>query len=60
MKDLCEEVHRIIEGKPIDYIEVELPRPRERSSYDFLQIRRNVMKALFEKDGAVREVEYYI
>lgn len=41
-------------------IEVELPRPRERSSYDFLQIRRNVMKALFEKDGAVREVEYYI
>jgi len=32
-------------------IEVELPRPRERSSYDFLQIRRNVMKALFEKDG---------
>lgn len=41
-------------------IEVELPRPRERSSYDFLQSRRNVMKALFEKDGAVREVEYYI
>lgn len=41
-------------------IEINLPRPRERSSYEFLQIRRNVLKALFEKEGAMREVEYYI
>lgn len=40
--------------------EIGLPRPRDRSSYDFLQIRRNILKALFEKNGTMKEVEYYI
>lgn len=41
-------------------IPVELPRPRERSSYDFLQMRRKVMLELFEKDNLQYDVEYYI
>lgn len=41
-------------------IEVKNPRPRERSGYEFLEIRRNVLKELFEEDGAAREIEYYI
>lgn len=41
-------------------ISVKLPRPRERSSYDFLQMRRKVMLELFEKENSQFDVEYYI
>ena len=41
-------------------IPVGLPRPRERSSYDFMQIRREVMLELFEKENSIHDVEYYI
>lgn len=41
-------------------IPVELPRPRDRSSYDFMQIRRQVMLELFEKENSAHDFEYYI
>lgn len=41
-------------------IAVDLPRPRERSSNDFLQIRRKVMLELFDKQNTEMNVEYYI
>lgn len=47
-------------GKVKAVIEVELPRPRERSSNEFLQIRRKVMLELFDKQNTDMNVEYYI
>lgn len=41
-------------------IPVTLPRPRERSSYDFLQLRRKVMLELFDKENMQYDLEYYI
>lgn len=41
-------------------IPVELGRPRDRSSEDFLYLRRKVMLELFEQTNSVHEVEYYI
>ncbi|GHU37401.1 aliphatic sulfonates import ATP-binding protein SsuB [Clostridia bacterium] len=41
-------------------IAISLPRPRERSGYDFMQIRRKVMLELFEKGNSDRDFEYYI
>jgi sulfonate transport system ATP-binding protein len=41
-------------------IPVALPRPRERSGYDFMQVRREVMLKLFEKQDGQRDFEYYI
>jgi sulfonate transport system ATP-binding protein len=41
-------------------IKVELPRPRERSGEEFMQIRRRVMLELFEKESAAHDLEYYI
>lgn len=47
-------------GKIKADIPVTLPRPRERSGYDFMQIRREVMLKLFEKQDSSRDFEYYI
>lgn len=41
-------------------IKVELPKPRDRSGVEFLQMRRKVMLELFEKENSVRDLEYYI
>lgn len=41
-------------------IPVGLPRPRERSGYDFMQMRRKVMLELFEEEHSVHDFEYYI
>lgn len=42
-----------------EIIPVKLPRPRDRSSYEFMQLRRKVMIALFDKQKDI-DVEYYI
>jgi sulfonate transport system ATP-binding protein len=47
-------------GRVKESIQVKLMRPRERSSYDFMQIRRNVMLTLFEEENSLYNVEYYI
>lgn len=41
-------------------IEVELPKPRERSSVEFMEMRRRVMLELFEQQNAAHNIEYYI
>ncbi|MGC4018897.1 MAG: ABC transporter ATP-binding protein [Muricomes sp.] len=41
-------------------IAVKLPRPRERSGYDFMQVRRKVMLELFEEENSVHDLEFYI
>ena len=42
-----------------EIIPVNLPRPRDRSNYDFMEVRRKVMLALFDKDKDI-DLEYYI
>lgn len=42
-----------------DIIEIKLPRPRDRSSLDFMDLRRKVMISLYDKD-ADKDVEYFI
>lgn len=41
-------------------IKISLARPRERSSESFMQVRREVMLALFEQEKVSNSVEYYI
>lgn len=41
-------------------IRVNLSKPRERSSVEFLEMRRKVMLELFEKDNSAYNIEYYI
>lgn len=41
-------------------IPVKLPRPRKRSDYEFLQLRRNVMLELFENGDNSQSIEFYI
>lgn len=41
-------------------IRVNLPKPRERSSEAFMEIRRKVMLELFEKENSSHSIEYYI
>ena len=41
-------------------IKVELPKPRERSSVEFMEMRRRVMLELFEQQNAAHNIEYYI
>ena len=42
-----------------DIVNVTLPRPRDRSSLDFMNIRRKVMLALYDKESD-RNIEYFI
>lgn len=42
-----------------DVIEVTLDRPRERSSVDFMNLRRKVMMSLYDKQ-ADKNIEYFI
>lgn len=42
-----------------DIVNVKLPRPRDRSSLDFMNIRRKVMLALYDKESD-RNIEYFI
>lgn len=42
-----------------DDISITLPRPRDRSSIDFMNIRRKVMLALYEKSSD-KDIEYFI
>jgi sulfonate transport system ATP-binding protein len=42
-----------------EVIPVKLSRPRDRSSYDFMEIRRKVMLSLFDKDSD-KQIEYII
>lgn len=42
-----------------DIVSVNLPRPRDRSSLDFMDLRRTVMLALYEKSSD-KDIEYYI
>lgn len=42
-----------------DIISVNLPRPRERSSLEFMELRRKVMLTLYEKDKD-KDIEYFI
>lgn len=42
-----------------DIVNVKLPRPRDRSSLDFMSIRRKVMLALYEKNSD-KDIEYFI
>ena len=46
-------------GRVSNVIEVGLPRPRDRSSLEFLALRRKVMLALQKRPADV-EVEYYL
>lgn len=41
-------------------IKVELSKPRERSSVEFMEMRRRVMLELFEQQNAAHNFEYYI
>lgn len=41
-----------------EIIPVNLSRPRDRSSYDFLELRRRVLMALFDRE--INEIEYNI
>lgn len=41
-------------------IKISLSRPRERSSESFMQVRRQVMLALFEQEKMSNDLEYYI
>lgn len=41
-------------------IKVELSKPRERSSVEFMEMRRRVMLELFEQQNAAHNIEYYI
>lgn len=41
-------------------IRVELSKPRERSSVEFLEMRRRVMLELFEEENSAHSLEYYI
>ena len=53
----------VLSSKPANIkadIKVSLPRPRERSSIDFLNLRRKVMLALFDKGQFAHDIEYYI
>lgn len=47
-------------GKVKADIPVTLPRPRKRSDYNFLQIRRTVMQELFSDEKDTQDMEYYI
>jgi sulfonate transport system ATP-binding protein len=52
----------VLSGKPgvvKDVIKVELPRPRDRSSLEFMDLRRKVMLSLYDKEED-RDVEYFI
>lgn len=42
-----------------DIINIKLPRPRDRSSLDFMDIRRKVMVALYDK-AKDKNIEYFI
>lgn len=42
-----------------DIIEIKLPRPRDRSSLDFMDLRRKVMISLYDRE-ADKDVEYFI
>ena len=42
-----------------DIVSVTLPRPRDRSSLDFMNIRRKVMLALYDKESD-KNIEYFI
>lgn len=39
-------------------IEIKVSRPRDRSSYDFMEVRRQIMCELFHKDSEA--IEYYL
>ncbi len=41
-------------------INVDLPRPRDRSSPDFIRIRREVYREFFEEASFVDNIEYYL
>lgn len=41
-----------------EVINVELPQPRDRTSSEFMEIRKRIMKSLFNKDDS--QLEYYL
>jgi len=45
-------------GKISKIIDVELPRPRDRSSADFISIRRNIYREFFQHSNI--DIEYYL
>lgn len=52
----------ILSAKPgvvKDVIPVNIPRPRDRSSLEFMELRRKVMLTLYEKDSD-KNIEYFI
>ena len=42
-----------------EIIPVKLPRPRERSSLEFMELRRKVMLTLYDKEMDA-DIEYFI
>lgn len=45
-------------GSIKEVINVELPQPRDRTSSEFMEIRKRIMKSLFNKDDS--QLEYYL
>ena len=47
-------------GRVMDIIDVDLPRPRERSSDDFLKIRGTIFKYLMRNAGSGVDINQYL